>query len=71
MVDSTRRQWEPRSVLINGVSEFLTLRKEGLIPGYESMTPWELQLRAKASAAYARRIIRLLMQGRLGELHHK
>ena len=71
MVDSTRRPWEPKSVFINGEVEHTLLRHEGLIQGDDKYTPWELQVRARASAAYALRIIRLLMQGRLGELHHK
>lgn len=69
MVDSARGPWNPHHILISGVKEFIQLRKDGLIPGVDTATPLELQIRARASAAYTLRIIRLLMQGRLGELH--
>lgn len=71
MVDSTRGPWNPHHILISGVKEFIELRRDGLIPGEATATPLELHMRARASAAYTLRIIRLLMQGRLGELHHK
>ena len=71
MVDSTRRPWDPSFVLIDGVPEYLRLRKDKLVPWGDTFTTSELEERARSSAAYARLVIRLLMANKIHMLHRR